>query len=175
MSLSFGEPQTTIAIVYAVIVILIVITFAIIARQSRGDVPADLVKKSAYRIRSFWFAFLLLLLSTAVVVSMFFLPYSDADATETVEVTGGQFYWTLSEDKFKTGTSASFVVTSADVNHGLGVYDPDGVMIGSVQAMPGFDNDLKIDLDKAGTYTIACLEFCGINHHNMMKTFEVTD
>lgn len=172
---SFGEPQTTIAIVYAVIVIAIAVTFAIVARQSRGDIPADRVKKSAYRIRSFWFAFLLILLSTAVIVSMFFLPYNDAEATETVEVTGGQFYWTITEDKFDTGTSVSFVVTSADVNHGLGVYDPDGVMIGSVQAMPGFDNDLKIELDEPGTYTIACLEFCGINHHDMMKTFEVTD
>lgn len=172
---SFGEPQVTIAIVYAVIVIAIAVTFAIIARQSRGDVPADRVRKSAYAIRRFWFGFLLVLLSTAVVVSMFFLPYSDADATETVKVTSGQFYWTLSEDQFDAGTAVSFVVTAADVNHGMGVYDPDGEMIGSVQAMPGFENNLKIDLDKPGTYTIACLEYCGISHHQMMKTFEVTE
>lgn len=171
---SFGEPQTTIAIVYAVIVIAIAVTFVVVARHARGDIPADRVKERAYAIRRFWFAFLLILLSTAVVVSMFLLPYDDAEATETVEVTGGQFYWTLSEDQFETGTSVSFVVTSADVNHGLGVYDPDGVMIGSVQAMPGFDNDVKIELDKSGTYTVACLEFCGINHHDMMKTFEVS-
>ena len=88
---SFGEPQTTIAIVYAVIVIAIAATFVVVARHARGDIPADRVKERAYAIRRFWFAFLLILLSTAVVVSMFLLPYDDAEATETVEVTGGHF------------------------------------------------------------------------------------
>ena len=42
-----------------------------------------------------------------------------------------------------------FDVTSVDVNHGFGVYDPNGRLIGSVQAMPGYTNELELDLPPA--------------------------
>jgi cytochrome c oxidase subunit 2 len=65
-------------------------------------------------------------------------------------------------------------VTSADVNHGFGLYDPDGELLGSVQAMPGYTNHLDLRLDKPGQYLVACLEFCGLGHHEMASQFEVT-
>jgi cytochrome c oxidase subunit 2 len=173
---SFGEPQTAIAIVFAVIALLLAVTFAIIARQTRGEVPLEQVRSSAYAIRRFWFAFLVLLLGAAVGVSLFFLPYSsDAKPTTTVQVTGGQFYWSMSPEKLRAGTTVDFDVTSADVNHGLGVYDPDGHLIGSVQAMPGFHNHLELTLDDPGTYLVSCLEMCGIDHHKMSREFEVIE
>lgn len=174
VSPSFGEPQTVIAIVFAVIVIPIVVTFALVARQSRRDVEFDKVRDTGYAIRRFWLAFLVVLLGTGVVVSLFFLPYSsDAAPTETVNVTGGQFYWSMSAEKFDAGTTVEFDVTSADVNHGFGIYDPAGRLIGSTQAMPGFHNHLEVTLDDPGTYMISCLELCGLQHHDMTRTFEV--
>lgn len=173
---SFGEPQTLIAIIFGVIALLLAVTFAIVARQSRGDTPFEKVRDTGYRIRRFWLAFLVVLLTTGVVVSLFFLPNSsDAAPSQTVTVTGGQFYWSMSADKFTAGSTVEFDVTSADVNHGFGVYAPDGRLIGSTQAMPGFHNHLDIDLDEPGTYTISCLELCGLQHHDMMRTFEVVE
>ena len=55
-----------------------------------------------------------------------------------------------------------FDVTSIDVNHGFGLYDPDGHLIGSVQAMPGYHNQLDLTLDEPGVYRIRCLELCGL-------------
>jgi cytochrome c oxidase subunit II len=66
-----------------------------------------------------------------------------------------------------------FEVTSADVNHGFGLYDPGGRLMGSVQAMPGYTNRLALTLEHAGRYTVACLELCGLEHHRMMRQLVV--
>jgi cytochrome c oxidase subunit 2 len=65
------------------------------------------------------------------------------------------------------GARVRFDVTAADVNHGFGIYDPHGRLIGSVQAMPGYHNRLDLTLDEPGAYRIRCLELCGFYHSTM--------
>ena len=91
-----------------------------------------------------------------------------------VRVTGGQFFWSLSPDRVPAGTRVRFDVTSIDVIHGFGLYDPDGHLIGSVQALPGYHNELDLTLSEAGVYRIRCLELCGVGHSSMQNTFTVT-
>ncbi|CAF0701745.1 hypothetical protein MPNT_410011 [Candidatus Methylacidithermus pantelleriae] len=55
-----------------------------------------------------------------------------------------------------------FLVRAADVNHGFGLYDPDGRLVAEVQAMPGYTNRLTYVFKKPGTYKVLCLEFCGV-------------
>ncbi len=98
------------------------------------------------------------------------IPPNDA---ARLRVVGGQFYWSLSPDRFRAGERVRFDVTSADVNHGLGLYDPDGHLVGSVQAMPGYHNKLTVTFAKAGRYTIACFEYCGLSHHLMIRELVV--
>ena len=43
-----------------------------------------------------------------------------------MNVSGGQFYWSISPRQVPAGTKVRFDVTSVDVNHGFGIYDPDG-------------------------------------------------
>jgi cytochrome c oxidase subunit 2 len=175
MTPSFGEPQIGVAIAFAVIVLTLVALFVLVALQSRKDVPLERVRAVAYRIRPVWLALLVVLLSGVVISSMFFLPYSrGADVGAEIKVVGGQFYWSMSPAEVPAGTKVDFAVTSADVNHGFGIYDPDGELLGSVQAMPGYTNHLDLRLDKPGSYLIACLEFCGLGHHEMAGRFEVT-
>ena len=175
MELSFGGFQVAVLIGFLVVTAALVAIFTVVALQARKNVEFELVTDTGYRLRRYWLAFLAVLLTTGVVLSLFFLPYpGNAESSATVRVSGGLFYWSMSPDTVPAGSEVSFDVTSADVNHGFGVYDPDGVLIGSVQAMPGFHNDLDLTLDKAGTYMIACLEFCGFEHHDMIREFEVT-
>ena len=175
MSPSFGEPQTTIAIVFGGIAVALAVVFAIVALQTRREVPLERVRRVAYRIRPAWLGFLTLLLAGAVGVSLFLLPYSrGAEATASVEVTGGQFYWSMSPKRVPAGSRVRFEVTSADVNHGFGIYDPQGKLLGNVQAMPGYTNRLELSLDEPGSYLISCLEFCGLKHHEMSREFRVT-
>ncbi|MBK8294890.1 MAG: cytochrome c oxidase subunit II [Solirubrobacterales bacterium] len=175
MELSFGGFQIIVLIAFLVVTVSLVAIFALVAVQARRNVEFELVTDTGYRLRRYWLAFLALLLTTGVVFSLFFLPYPGADETNaTVRVSGGLFYWSMNPETVPAGSKINFDVTSADVNHGFGIYDPDGVLIGSVQAMPGYHNQLDLSLDKAGTYMIACLEFCGFKHHEMTREFEVT-
>jgi cytochrome c oxidase subunit 2 len=178
MSPSFGGMQTVVVLVFAAIALALALFFAFAARQASRDVPFERVRDAAYRARPAWLAFLALVLGSLVCASLFFLPYGrggEAGASATVKVIGGQFYWSLTPETVSAGTDVVFAVTSADVNHGFGVYDPDGELLGNVQAMPGYTNELRLSLDEPGNYLVSCLEFCGVEHHRMARQFEVTE
>ena len=70
--------------------------------------------------------------------------------------------------------SVRFDVTSADVNHGFGIYTREGRLVAQTQAMPGYVNRLRLQFDRPGTYRVMCLEFCGLSHHVMTGVIEVT-
>jgi len=175
--LTYGQPQTWIGLLFVAIVVVLVAAFVTIGRSSRREVDFDRVKTVGYGIRTWWFAGLGTLLAVGVVTSLFFLPYSGARGTtgpaHSVAVKGGQYYWIVSPRSVPAG-HVRFVVTSADVNHGLGIYSPSGQMIGSVQAMPGYTNRLNVQLDEPGTYQLSCLEMCGVGHHKMQGKLTVT-
>lgn len=176
LSPSFGEPQAIIVVVFAVLATSIAAVFALIAVRTRRDVAFEGVQRVGYRIRRPWLAFLLALGLVVVGVSLLSLPYSSgAEGRTVVRVTGGQFYWSISPRQVPAGTRVRFDVTAADVNHGFGIYAPDGALVGSVQAMPGFHNELDLTLDEPGTYFVGCLEFCGVGHHVMSRRLRVTE
>lgn len=174
MELSFGGFQVAVLIGFIVISVCLIGIFSGVALRSRRNVDFAVVTDTGYRLRRAWLAFLLVLLGTGLVLSIAFMPYGQgAGPTETVKVSGYQFNWTVSPDQVKAGTIVDFEVTSNDVNHGLGLYDPGGVLIGNVQAMPDYDNKLSLRLDEPGTYVFSCLEYCGLDHHRMIREFEV--
>src|SRR5262249_11212469 len=72
-------------------------------------------------------------------------PY-DASASEdavVVTVMGGQWSWEIVPQELPAGRPIIFKVTSNDVNHGFGVYDPNGTMLFQTQAMPGYLNQVR--------------------------------
>lgn len=175
MSPSFGEFQTVVALLFAGIAFALALFFAFAARQAGREIPFERVRDAAYRARPAWLAFLALGFTGVLCASLFFLPYSgQAEASASVKVIGGQFYWSMTPETVPAGSEISFEVTSADVNHGFGLYDPHGKLLGSVQAMPGYTNEMVLELDEPGSYLVSCLEFCGVKHHEMMREFEVT-
>lgn len=174
--LEYGEPQVAIAIVFGVLVLAIVGITLAIAVHAKTDVPYETVSREGYRLRRPWLAFLTGLLVLIVGFSFFLMPYARGGSpATTVKVGGGQFYWTIDPAVLPAHTKIRFDVTSVDVNHGFGVYDPDGLLIGSVQAMPGYVNDLRLTFDKVGAYQIRCFEYCGLNHHDMVASFQVEE
>lgn len=92
-----------------------------------------------------------------------------------VNITSGQWWWETDREEIPLGTQVEFRVTSEDVNHGLGIYGPDMRLVAQVQAMPGYANTLVHTFDIPGTYSILCMEFCGIAHHDMTTEFEVLE
>lgn len=176
MGLHYGAPQIALGAVFAGLALLLAVAFAVIAVQAGSDVAEERVHRVGYWIRKRWLAFLLVLGVLVVGISLFDLPFAtgDANGRTVVKVVGGQFFWTLTPDRVKAGASVRFEVTAIDVNHAFGLYAPDGHLIGSVQAMPGYTNKLDLSLQQPGVYRIRCLELCGAGHSTMQNTFTVT-
>jgi cytochrome c oxidase subunit 2 len=149
--------------------------FVVVAASSRGDVPYERVQQVGYWLRRRWFVLLVAVGVPVLVLTFFDLPYASGSGRgrTVVTVTAGQFFWTLTPGRVRAGTPLRFDVTSVDVNHGFGIYDPRGHLIGSVQAMPGYHNELDLSLKTPGAYRIRCLEFCGLNHAVMQGSFTV--
>lgn len=73
----------------------------------------------------------------------------------------------------RAGGLVEFRVTGLDVNHGFGVYSPDGKIITQTQGMPGYVNRLRMRFPRAGNYMVLCLEYCGAAHHGMRTAIVV--
>jgi cytochrome c oxidase subunit 2 len=176
LSVHYGNPQIAIGLTFAVLALLLAAAFGVIALQAGSEVGAQRVHDVGYWLRKRWLALLLVIGVLVVGISLFDLPFATGSGASrtVVKVTGGQFFWSLSPDRVPAGSHVRFDVTSVDVNHGFGLYDPHGQLIGSVQAMPGYHNKLDLNLTEAGVYQIRCLELCGLNHSTMENTFTVT-
>jgi cytochrome c oxidase subunit 2 len=91
----------------------------------------------------------------------------------TVRVTGHQWYWeikypgtravTANELHIPVRTRVRVVGTTADVIHSLWVPE----LNRKVDVIPGRENVLLLDADRAGTYPGQCAEFCGLQHAHM--------
>jgi cytochrome c oxidase subunit 2 len=175
LSIHYGDPQIAIGVVFAVLAVLLVTAFVVIGLQAGTEVGFQRVHDVGYWLRKRWLALLAAIGVLVVGLSLFDLPYASGGAAgrTVVKVTGGQFFWSLQPDRVPANTRVRFDVTSVDVNHGFGLYDPHGHLIGSVQAMPGYRNRLDLTLSMSGVYRIRCLEFCGLNHSTMESSFAV--
>ena len=175
-NLHYGDPQVMVGAAFAVLALLLAVVFVVIAVQAGSEVGFSRVHQVGYWLRKRWLALLLVVGVLAVGISLFDLPYASGGAASrtVVKVTAGQFFWSLTPDRVPVGTPVRFDVTSVDVNHGFGLYDPHGHLIGSVQAMPGYHNELDLDLTQPGVYQIRCLEYCGLNHATMDGSLTVT-
>ena len=175
MSLHYGEPQVVVGVVFAALAAWFATVFVVVAVSSRRDLPYARVQQVGYALRRGWLVLLLTAGVVVLVLSFFDLPYASGSSSKRllVKVTGVQFFWSVVPDRVRAGTLIRFDITSADVNHGFGIYDPHGHLIGSVQAMPGYHNELDLTFDTPGSYRIRCLEFCGLNHAVMEGSFTV--
>ena len=175
MNLHYGDPQIAIGAVFASLALLLAGAFVVIGVQAGSEVSVERVHRVGYWLRKRWLALLLVIGVLVVGISLFDLPFASggADGRTVVTVTGGQFFWSLSPDRVPVGTRVRFDVTSIDVIHGFGLYDPHGHLIGSVQALPGDTNELDLTLNQSGGYRIRCLELCGVGHSTMQNTFTV--
>ena len=68
-----------------------------------------------------------------------------------------------SEITVPVGSTVTFYVTSADVQHGFKIQDTNINMM----VLPGQVAKLTRTFDKAGEYPYVCTEYCGVGHQNM--------
>jgi cytochrome c oxidase subunit 2 len=71
--------------------------------------------------------------------------------------------FTPNEVRVPAGSTVTFVVTSADVVHGLLIH---GANV-NVMVLPGQVARVTARFDRPGEYPFVCHEYCGIAHHAM--------
>lgn len=155
----------------------VVAIFVLIAVRSKGPtLSQEEVQGPGYAVRRWWFFLLLAVLTLAFGASLPFYPYDQAEADgEAVEFTviAQQFSFNNLPPEVPLNTPVVFNVTSSDVTHGFAIYDPADRLMGQVQAMPEYDNQLRVTFTQPGHYKVRCLEYCGLAHHVMEGGFEV--
>lgn len=103
----------------------------------------------------------------------------------TIEVTGHQWWWeveyqdslegrwfkTANEIHVPVGQTVRILLRSADVIHSFWVPN----LQGKLDAIPGYENDLRLTVARPGTYRGQCAEYCGLQHANMAFTVVADD
>jgi cytochrome c oxidase subunit 2 len=126
---------------------------------------------------TYWGLAVITFLVVVLAGTMFSLPYWDAESKTTeqkLEITGRQFAWTVNPPRARAGVPTLMVVRAVDVSHGVGVYGPDDTLLRQVNVVPGVTQEFVMTFDRPGKYELRCLEFCGVDHHLMQNTLEVT-
>jgi len=123
--------------------------------------------------------------TTLVMIGLTLLSYfSDrtlaaigANPTVKIRVTGHQWWWevryqsdqpnrivtTANEIHIPVGEPVELTLTSTDVIHSFWVPS----LAGKLDLIPGRENVLGLNADKAGVYRGQCAEFCGAQHAHM--------
>jgi cytochrome c oxidase subunit 2 len=170
---------------------LIAVVFAVVARSTSQPAAVDAGRIS--RLRGAFSVSLGVVLAIFLVLTLPRLPYPiEAAAPEqVVHVVGKQYAFSLTTEpgprsletwdaeavgdiELAPGSLVEFRVTTLDVTHGFGVFSPQGELLAQTQAMPGYVNRLRMRFDRPGTYTVRCMELCGLSHHVMRGVIEVT-
>ena len=164
--------------IFCLIVVASSFAFVVLNSKTR-DEDYDGVMKRSYSIRKKFFVIFLLVGVLVTTLTISNLPYDaharvSGDAIE-VDAVGYQWYWKIDKTSFTVGQPIIFNVTSADVNHGFGIYNDKLALLNQTQAMPGYVNKLVHVFDKPGIYKILCLEYCGLSHHAMVAELTVSN
>ena len=86
------------------------------------------------------------------------------DGGVVVSVVAETFDFSPNPIEVPSGKPVTFRLTSADVIHGFEVVGTNA----NAMAIPGYVTQFTVTFPKPGEYLIACNEYCGLLHHNMV-------
>jgi cytochrome c oxidase subunit 2 len=163
----------TILIAYAIATVLAVLVTLLLVSSTRNRRPIDTHKLAEFEKR--WLGIVVAILVALLAATIWFTPYGKSKPAnaQVVAVNAQQFAWQLKPSTVHVGLPVAFVTRSQDVNHGFGIYKGHK-FIAQIQVVPDRDSTLVHTFRETGTYTVLCLEFCGVGHHGMIATFTVT-
>lgn len=160
---------------------LIGITIGLIVfRSTRVGFRVRSVRRQALERReTLWGLAVIVFLLAVLGGTIFQVPYfEDTKAAsagqQQLKITGRQFAWTINPPRVRAGVETVVELRSADVSHAVGFYNPDDTLVQQVNILPGKVQRFTITFEHPGTYTLRCLEFCGLDHHLMEGNLQVT-
>jgi cytochrome c oxidase subunit 2 len=168
-----GTTAKIIAFSYLGLVVVGIVLAVILVRTTRTRREVD-TERLAHRERA-WLLVVIAIMTALLFGTIFFIPWArsaDGDA-QVVRVEAVQFGWTIEPGSVVAGEPVEFVLSSPDVNHGFGVYDERDRLVLQVQVVPGKEQHTIYTFERPGTYSVLCLEFCGVGHHVMRSQLTV--
>lgn len=170
--------QTVAWVMSLFFMLIVAAVFGWVAFRSTEKQDYEPITKKWYKTRTVYGISLVIFMLIIMIYTLRDLPfnepaYSEGSEPTIVDVEAIQFGWIISETEFEVGESVEFLVTTADVTHNFGLYDPDMNIIAQTQAMPEYTNIVYITFDEPGTYEVLCLEYCGLGHHLMVAELTV--
>jgi len=145
--------------------------------------PSNASPQKYSRIEAVWILSVIALFITVNAVSISYMPpVSTAQAStgkdiQQVDVTARSWFYDISERTYEVDRPVEFSAKALDTIHGFAVYHPDGRVLFTMMLMPGVETPTSLiyTFTDPGTYTVRCLEYCGIGHHHMRDQFTVVD
>ena len=137
--------------------------------------PAD--REALAHREKLWLVAVAVSLAALLAATLAFIPYGDearAGDAQVVDVKASQFFWQFDPPQVRAGQEVEFVLTTADVNHNFALYDEDKLLF-QVQVVPEYTHRVPFTFERAGSYKVLCLEFCGVGHHKMVGEIRVVD
>lgn len=92
------------------------------------------------------------------------------DGGVTVPVVASMFEFSPSPIQVPANRPVTFRLTSSDVIHGFQVVKTNA----NAMAIPGYVTQFTLTFNEPGEYVIACNEYCGLQHHNMVAKLIVS-
>ena len=170
--------QAYIGLLFLLSVIAITGVFLLVWRISKRNVDPNSCMPLFSRIGTIWIFAIIVMGAALTLTTLPLIHYPGVagpvpEPRQIMTVEGRQFGWVFEPKQVKAGIPVEFRVTSRDVNHGVGVFNANGVLLFQVQAMPKYVNRAIYTFEKPGTYRVVCMEYCGMAHHVMYTTIEV--
>jgi cytochrome c oxidase subunit 2 len=157
--------------IYAVVIILFVLAFAIrITKPGKAGV----LKTSLFVVLV---SFLTVLGVSLHIATSKTIPWVSMDLNRAnitpdkvfnISVENHQFNLPEEKMEMSVGDIIVFDVTSADLTYGFGIFRQDNSMVCQMQVVPGHRNDLMWKFEEPGIYTIRSTEYSGPKGHQMI-------
>jgi cytochrome c oxidase subunit 2 len=165
--------EWTIFLAYGLAVALSIVVAVALVLSTRSRTAPDTHRLAEFEKR--WLAIVAAILVALLAATIWFTPYGSTTPSDAqvVKVTARQFFWDIAPARVSVGRPVAFETRSVDVNHDFAIYRG-RKFIAQIQVVPGATSTLIHTFREPGTYSVLCLEYCGVNHHGMIATFQVT-
>lgn len=154
----------------------VVFVYVVMKKSFSDPKPSDTEKGSYAKTEIAWLGFVTFVFVAVNLASITHMPtvatakaMASGDEITTVNFTAESWSFDLPDVKLKVGVPVRFSGKSLDTVHGFALYAPDGDVLFTMMLMPGMADPTSLvhTFTKPGTYTVRCLEFCGLSHHEM--------
>lgn len=161
---------------------LLVFLFIVFRKSFIDNSPSKAERGKFVRAEYMWVGFVTVVFVVVNVASIDFMPtVATAKATANpesvveVKVEAQSWSFDVEDVTIEVGKPIRFSGRSLDTMHSFAIYHPNGKVLFTMMLMPGTENPTSLvhTFKEPGTYTIRCLEYCGIAHHNMNDELEV--